>query len=134
MVAFTIPGSPATKKTSNQIVGKKRRFVMPSKTHQQWFKGALVHALQAKLHHVLGGQKFPLTGPLHVKALFYRGDHRRVDLSNLVEALADLLQKVRIIDDDYSVESWDGSRRLYDDVRPRIDVEITPLSTEGWSG
>lgn len=115
-----IDGNPASKKTSNRVVraGRQRRIrVLPSKVHEAWLDSALWQ-LRKHWHHP------PLSGALWVSALFYRGDHRRVDLSNLIEALADCLQRARVIEDDYAVVSWDGSRRLFDKVRPRCEVII----------
>ena len=51
---------------------------------------------------------------------------RRVDLTNLLEAIDDTLVHWGILEDDHSgiVVSHDGSRVLYDKDRPRVEVEI----------
>lgn len=64
--------------------------------------------------------------------VFYRGDRRRCDLSNLQEALLDLLVDAEIIEDDnwQIVSRMDGSTVYYDKDNPRTEVEITILKKE----
>jgi len=52
---------------------------------------------------------------------------RKCDLSNMLEALDDVLVKYGLLEDDnYTiVESHDGSRVLYDKENPRTEVYIT---------
>ena len=47
------------------------------------------------------------------------------DLSNLMEALADMLQEAEIIKDDRQIADWDGSRRMLGE--PRVEVFIAIL-------
>lgn len=73
--------------------------------------------------------------PVNVEAVFYRSSKRRVDLTNLLEALDDMLVKAKVIIDDNRdiVASHDGSMVLYDKEKPRIEVEITRLEDyEQW--
>lgn len=73
--------------------------------------------------------------PVNVQAIFYRSSKRRVDLTNLLEALDDMLVKAKVIIDDNRdiVASHDGSLVLYDKERPRIEVEIIRLEEyEQW--
>lgn len=64
--------------------------------------------------------------PVNIKAVFYMGHRRRVDLVNLEEALCDVLVKHGCIEDDNSqiVVSMDGSRVAYDKLAPRTEVTI----------
>ena len=57
---------------------------------------------------------------------------RRVDLTNLQEALCDLLVHYNIIEDDNCkiVTTMDGSYVGYDKENPRTEVEITSKETE----
>jgi len=54
---------------------------------------------------------------------------RRVDLTNLLEAIDDVLVHYGVLSDDNSsiIVSHDGSRVLYDKARPRTEVTITCL-------
>ena len=60
---------------------------------------------------------------------------RRVDLTNLLEALDDMLVKAEVIKDDCRdiVAGHDYSRVFYDKENPHIDVEITKVENyERW--
>lgn len=172
VISFQLPVQPRTKKTSNRIVrlGKNRarlslhrsegdisgncpkcrsavfvtideaaRKVMPSDEYEQfalecmWFRGQLHQAIRFPL---------PITGPVAVKATFYRaGDYG--DLLGYEQALADVLQAeawskakpgqapkkrrdgLGLIVDDKQIRSWDGSRLAIGE--PHIAVEISVL-------
>jgi Holliday junction resolvase RusA-like endonuclease len=68
--------------------------------------------------------------PVNVKCLFYMPTHRKCDLTNLLEAIDDILVEAGLLaDDNYKIiESHDGSRVYYDKDNPRTVVEITPAS------
>ncbi len=73
--------------------------------------------------------------PLNIKAIFYRDSKRKVDLTNLLEALDDMLVKAKVIADDNRdvVASHNGSLVLYDKQKPRIEIEITKVENyERW--
>lgn len=90
--------------------------VLPSKQFQQYEKDALK----------LLPKRRTIDYPANVRALFYMKTRRKVDLTNLLEALDDVLVKARIIDDDNSrlIVSHDGSRVLHDKTNPRTEVTI----------
>ena len=52
---------------------------------------------------------------------------RRVDLTNLLEAVDDMLVKAGVLADDNRdiVAGHDGSRVYYDKDNPRIEIDIT---------
>lgn len=56
---------------------------------------------------------------------------RRVDLTNLLEAIDDVLVKYEVLKDDNSeiITSHDGSRVLYDKDNPRTEVVIKFLES-----
>ena len=118
---FTIPIAPVTKKNHQRIVRNKKtgaRFVVPSEQYTEYESAA--------------GWFVPkkyITGRVNVKALFYMPTHRKVDLTNLNEALHDVLVKYNCLMDDNSeiIVSTDGSRVLYDKDNPRTEVEITEV-------
>lgn len=68
--------------------------------------------------------------PVNVKAVYYMPTRGRVDLTNLHEALHDVLVHYGVLADDNSsiVASTDGSRVEYDKDRPRTEVWITEVA------
>ena len=63
--------------------------------------------------------------------MFYMPTKRRVDLTNLLEAIDDVLGKYGVLKDDNSeiITSHDGSRVLYDKDNPRTEVVIKFLES-----
>lgn len=116
-IKFTIPIAPITKKNHQQIIYHSGRpMVIPSKQYLQYEKDAMwflpnVDTIEEKVN---------------VKAVFYMPTRRRVDLTNLLQALLDVLVKYGVIADDNSkvVFSVDGSYVDYDKENPRTEVEI----------
>lgn len=120
-IRFTIYGNPKTKKNSSQIIMNQRTgrpMVIPSKAYKQYEKDC---GLQLK------GKGLKINYPVNLKAVYYRKDRRKVDLSNLHEALQDILVKYGVLEDDnYTiVASHDGSCVQIDKENPRTEVEIT---------
>lgn len=72
------------------------------------------------------GKGKKINDPVTVKCLFYMPTKRRVDLTNLLEAIDDILVKYEVLEDDHSgiIYSHDGSRVLYDKENPRTEVTI----------
>ena len=121
---FTIPIEPRTKKNSQQICINQythRPFIVPSKTYKEFEKEALWFIPKVGIDY-----------PVNVKALFYMKTKRKVDLTNLLEALDDVLVKGGMLVDDNCtiIKSHDGSRVLYDKENPRIEVEIERRENE----
>ena len=116
---FTIPISPVTKKNSQRIItrGNKPR-ILPSKKYQLYEEQALWYVPKRGV---------PIRDPVNVKCLFYMPTKRRCDLTNLLEAIDDILVKAGILEDDnYTVlASHDGSRVFVDRENPRTEVVIT---------
>ena len=113
---FTIPIEPRTKKNSQQIIiAGGRPMIIPSKQYKEFEAQALWFV-----------ESLAIDYGVNIKALFYMKTKRRVDLTNLLEALDDVLVKGGCIVDDNSniVKGHDGSRVLYDKENPRIEVEI----------
>ena len=119
----TIPVNPRTKKNSqNIILNRKTRAPMivqneKYKEYEQdagWFLKKLPR---------------PISEPVNVKCVFYRKDERRCDLTNLLEAIDDILVKYKVLADDNFkiIVSHDGSRVYVDRDRPRTEIEITKI-------
>ena len=129
-VSILIPLPPYTKKNSQNIYyknvkkydGSKKKvpFVAPSSNYRQYAKDCAIFL-----------KPLMIDGPVNVKALFYMKRMREVDLTNLNEALHDILQACGVIKDDGCriIVSTDGSRVYYDKDNPRTEILIT--ETEG---
>lgn len=116
---FTIPLEARTKKNNMKIVysGGRPRLVQ-SDVYLQY-------------EHDCGFFLRPLgiDYAVNIKSVFYMHTKRKVDLSNLIAALHDILTKYGVIvDDNYKIVcSVDGSRVCYDKENPRTEIEITKV-------
>ena len=116
ILTFTLPITPVTKKNHQQIVKVKGRYiVIPSKQYNEYEKTTKKFIPDAEISE-----------RINVKALYYMPTRRRVDLTNLNEALHDCMVKHKCIADDNSniIFGTDGSRVLYDKDFPRTEVYI----------
>ena len=119
MIHFTVPLIPISKKNSQQILTNRatgRPFIMPSKKYKDYEKAAAKYIPKGVF----------INAPVNIKCLFYMPTKRRVDLTNLLEAIDDVMVKAGLLaDDDFTViESHDGSRVLFDKENPRTEVYI----------
>ena len=89
---------------------------MPSKQYKEYE--------QAALWFIPKG--IYITAPCNIKCLFYMPTRRRCDLTNLLEAVDDIMVKAGLLaDDNYTIiEGHDFSRVLYDKDNPRTEVYI----------
>lgn len=119
VLKFIIDLKPVTKKNSQRIVmcGKYPR-ILPSKAYEKYEKDC-----KAFMPHM----NEPIDYPVNVKAIYYMPTRRRVDLTNLHEALHDIMVHYHVLADDNSniVVSTDGSRVLVDKWHPHTEIEIT---------
>lgn len=123
-IQIVIPIPPVTKKNHQQICWKKTTddkktpFVRPSSQYGHYEKDCSVF-LKA-----LG-----INQPVNVAAKFYMPTRRRVDLTNLNEALHDILVHYGVLSDDNAkiIVSTDGSRVYWDKDNPRTEVIITAV-------
>lgn len=120
-IKFVVSLPPITKKNSQRIVTNKRTgksYLIPSKAYEKYEKEA-------------GWFLKPLgiNCPVNVKCLFYMPTRRKVDLTNLLESIDDVMVKYGVLaDDDYKVvAAHDGSRVLYDKENPRTEIYISPF-------
>ena len=115
---ITIPLTPITKKNSQRIVlAKGRPMIIPSAKYKEFERACA--AFMPKV-------KEPISEAVNVRCIYYMPTHRRVDLTNLMEATHDILVKYKVLEDDNSAIVWsvDGSRVLYDKEHPRTEIEI----------
>ena len=117
----TIPLKPKTKKNHNRIVqcnGKPRPI--PSKAFEEY---------QKECKWFIKSPAEPIDCKCNIKAIYYMPDRHRVDITNLHNALHDVLVHFRVIADDNCkiVVSTDGSRVKVDKGNPRTEITITKV-------
>ena len=118
-----IPLNPKTKKNSQKIIihpRTRRPMIIQSEEYKQYERDA---------GWFLKPPAEPLSGRLNIRCTFYRDSRRRVDLTNLLEAIDDILVKYQIIKDDNFeiIAGHDGSRVCIDKEHPRTEIEITEM-------
>ena len=123
-IRYTINLPPITKKNSQQIMMNKktgRPFIMPSRKYRE-YEAAAAWYLKPRPPR-------PIGCALNIKCLFYLPTRRRTDLTNLLEAVDDLLVHAGIIEDDHYgiVAAHDGSRCFWDKHNPRTEIIITKI-------
>lgn len=119
-----IPIEPKTKKNNQKILLNHKTgkpFIVQSDAYKRYERDA---------GWFLGRCNKTISEPVNIKCLFYRASQRRVDLTNLLEAIDDILVKYRIIaDDDFKIlAGHDGSRVLIDKENPRTEIYIESIS------
>lgn len=118
-----IPIAPITKKNHQQIVKAKGRYmVIPSPQYKKYEKECAQY---------LPEMDEPIAEPIELKCHFYMPTRRPCDLTNLLQAICDVLVKHKVIADDNFkvVMSVDGSRVFYDKENPRTEITITPIKS-----
>lgn len=136
---FVITGPPRTKKTHNRVIhipqkgsracpacGHRRSFpkVLPSEAYEVWEETALSQCLIIKRRLADRGVVLPLAGMVSIEALIYRKQDSG-DVAGFHQAIGDMLQAAGILANDAQIEDWDGTRRLIDRFKPRIEIYIT---------
>lgn len=123
-IKYTIKLAPVSKKNSQQILTNPktgRPFIMPSKKYKEYEREAVWFLKPTPPR--------PIECRVNIKCLFYLPTRRRTDLTNLLEAVDDLLVHAGIIADDHYgiVEAHDGSRCFVDKNNPRTEITITRI-------
>ena len=126
MLNFTLEVVPHSKKNSSQICRLKngKTLLLPSKLYKK-FENECLDLIQEDL-------KLHINKPVNIKAHFYCKTRRKIDLTNLLEALDDMLVKSGVLEDDNRniIAGHDGSRVYWDKERPRIEIWIEPFLEE----
>lgn len=126
IISFALRLPPISKKNSQQILvnmATGRPFISPSRQYKEyernsiWFIPKLIK---------------PIDYAVNVKCLFYMQTHRKCDLTNLLEAIDDIMVKSGLLaDDNFTIiQSHDGSRVLYDKQNPRTEVYISKVDRQ----
>lgn len=105
------------------VYNSGKLYLVQSKTFLDYEEDAINQLEEIKEKQKI---KKPINKPVNIKCIYYRGDKRRCDLLNLLNATADILVNAGIIEDDnYNIlVSADGSRVFYDKENPRTEIEI----------
>lgn len=123
-MTFTIPVKPVTKKNSQRIVqAKGRAFIVPSLAYK---------AYETQAMKWIPRLEKPIDYPVEIECRFFMPTKHRVDLTNLLEAIDDVLVGANFIKDDCStiLVSHDGSRVFYDKDNPRTEVSVREVQIE----
>lgn len=116
-----IPLKPVTKKNSSRIVKRNGKPVpIPSKKFEEY---------QEDCKWFIKPPAEPIDCKCNIKAVYYMPDRRRVDITNLHNALHDMLVHFGVIKDDNCkiVVGTDGSRVRVDKKNSRTEITITKI-------
>lgn len=121
-----IPLNPRTKKNTQQIVINKktgRPFIMQSSKYKEYEKNA---------GWFLKKISEPISVPVNVKCVFYREKRIMCDLTNLLEAIDDVLVTYGVLSDDNFtvIVGHDGSRVYIDKENPRTEITIETVENQ----
>ena len=119
-----IPLNPKTKKNNQKIIKNRKTgslMVVQNDAYKQYEKEAAWFLTRKPSE--------PISQPVQVKCTFYRKNAIRCDLTNLLEAIDDILVKYGILaDDNFKViYSHDGSRVFIDKDKPRTEIVIEDI-------
>lgn len=119
MVRIILPGRPMTKKNHQRVIrAGNRPYIIQSKAYEEYEAICLWH---------LQRYKFQFEGKqVAVKALYWLPNRRGwPDLTGLLQATGDILERAQVIDNDRLIVSWDGSRIAgVDKEKPRAEIVI----------
>ena len=124
---IVIPLLCRSKKNSQQILKNHKTgkyFISQSEIYKNFERECRYFLFKYKNNDIIP--------PVNIKCLFYVPDKIRRDLTNLENAIADILVKYDILEDDnYNIiQSWDGSRIIYEKGRSETIIEITEVKDE----
>lgn len=126
-IKIKIPIEPKTKKNSQRIhknykTGKT--WIAPSEAFKQYERDAG--------YFVNRYSRLNINEPVNIECHFYMKTRRLCDLTNLLEAIDDVLVAAGVLsDDNYNiVAGHDGSRVHYDKDNPRTEIIITSIAPE----
>lgn len=125
LLRLTIPGNPIPKKNNMRILHtpQGRAFIAPSKRFDDFQKQCA--------QHIPDSARVGISQACNIECRYFRADHRRVDLTNLLQSTDDILVHYGVLADDNSkiVAGHDGNRVFYDKENPRTELIIIPLDS-----
>jgi len=124
---FLIEGAPRTKKNHQRIIRVKGRPVIAqAHTADAWEQTAILQ-LRAQRPKGMGGGMPTFMTDVNARVLVYR-DRAVGDLGNYLAAVCDALERAQVVENDRLIGGFDGSRLLVDRARPRVEIDLTPLT------
>lgn len=115
----TVLAAPRTKKNHGRRIRRGgRTLTIPSEAFEAFEREAL-----RELELVVERPTDPIAYAVNARIVFYR-DARRGDAVGYYQAIADVLQKARVVEDDKWIVSWDGSRLELDRKNPRLEIVL----------
>lgn len=117
-IEFTILGKPITKKNHSQIINiRGRPALIPSKQYLQYERDSIIQ--------IPSSVKLKLEVPCFVRTVFFMPDERRVDVSNLISSIHDILVKGEVLaDDNRKIASHVSGWCETDKGNPRVEISI----------
>lgn len=99
----------------------KRPFISQSKIYKEF---------EQNCGYYLNKYKLNIDYAVNIKCTFIVPDKRKRDLTNLENAIADILVKYNVLaDDNYNIiQSWDGSRIIYKKGKEETIIEIEEIN------
>lgn len=120
----SVPGRAGIKKnrTQRRFLPKQGRYVtMPSDAYIAWADFASVHVSQAL------AARDPIMIPLEANYRFYfKNRANEADVSNCVEGIADVMQKVGVFKDDRQIMRFTAEK--FFGHEPRTEVDLYPFN------
>lgn len=129
-IKIVIDGRPVAKKNNARIIYLgSRPSIVPSKAYCNYEADAIKQINSGYESYI---EKFKKGEFLHVCCLYWLRDHRWFpDLTNLLNASHDILQKANVIYDDKYICSIDGSKICgFDKNAPRAEIFIRTIPYE----
>lgn len=117
-LSLTLIATPRTKKTGTTLGIKQ-------KAAYRFYRDCIIAQVEPMKVHL----QLPLPDqPYNCRAVYYvdkRGE--RADYNGLNQGLHDALQNAGVVSDDWHFRTCDGTRIVFGDDRPRVEVHITPI-------
>lgn len=126
-IIIKIPLLCRSKKNSQEIIynkNTKRPMIIQSKLYRNFERECWPYLVKYRLK---------INEPINLKCVFIVTDKKRRDISNLINAIQDILVKYEVLaDDNYNIiKSLDGTRILYKpNEEAKIIIEITKYKEE----
>jgi len=128
MIKLTLTGRPITKKNSQRICWRgKKPILLQSKRYIQYENDCLAQ--------ITGLYKKFLSGKLLMTVKYWMPSRQGwPDLTGLMQATADILEKAQVIENDRDIVCWDGTEIAgIDKENPRAEIVIIEKDSKNFA-